>query len=186
MKTVVLVGCGKAKVKHAAPAKDLYTGALFRKARAWAERVGDEWGILSAKHFLVMPNQVIEPYDRKVHGLSRDYLRQWIWNTNWFIRSRWSLREKGIRFICLAGKDYAQAFHSPLLLPSMKIEAEFPLEGMGLGRRLQFLGRGSDGARSDSHPAESAPGGIPVAPTGQEIPKRRSLPLDSGVHQVYT
>lgn len=183
MKTVVLVGCGKSKLHHAAPAKDLYTGALFRKARAWAEKHGDEWGILSAKHFLVMPNQIVEPYERKLHGLSGDYLRQWIWNTNWFIRSRWSTWAVPTRFICLAGKEYAQAFNSTLLPVSNRIEAEFPMSGMGIGRRLQFLSRGSDGARSDSHPAESAPGGVPVAPAGQEeYSDSRRFSLDLSVH----
>lgn len=141
MKTVVLVGCGKSKLSRPAAAKDLYTGALFKKARAYAERIGDEWAILSAKHFLVMPNEVIEPYERQLKGLSPDYLRQWIWNTNWFIRSRWKVWENKIRFICLAGQEYAQAFDHEILSNGAKIDAEFPLAGMGIGQRLQFLSR---------------------------------------------
>lgn len=162
MKTVVLVGCGKSKLAHKAPARDLYTGTLFRKARAWAERHGDEWGILSAKHFLVMPDQIIEPYERRVQDLSRDYLKQWIWNTNWFIRARWACDTT--RFICLASKAYNQAFGKPV-----KINVEFPLEGMGIGKRIQWLslGRGSDGARNDARNAESVPGVAPVAPVAQ-------------------
>jgi hypothetical protein len=47
---VVLVACGKSKRPEACPARELYTGTLFRKARAWAERHGDAWAILSARH----------------------------------------------------------------------------------------------------------------------------------------
>ena len=139
MKTVVLVGCGKEKLDHEAKAKDLYTGQLFRKARAYAEKVGDEWAILSAKHFLLSPEEVIKPYERRLQGLHRDYLRQWVWNTNWGIRSRWKTWKNEVRFICLAGKDYAQAFDSKLLDPASKLKAEYPLAGLGVGSRLKWL-----------------------------------------------
>ncbi len=140
MKTVVLVGCGKSKLDHSAPAQDLYTGPLFRKARAWAEKHGDEWGILSAKHFLVMPDQVLKPYEKKLSDLSEDHLCRWVVTTNRQIRYRWKLWEGQIRVICLAGKDYAQAFDSDWLWPKAKIKAEYPLSGMGIGKRIQFLG----------------------------------------------
>jgi len=139
MKTIVLVGCGKGKLAHAAPARDLYTGPLFKKARAYAERVGDDWAILSAKHFLLPPDRVIEPYERKLKGLAHDYLKQWIWNTNWGIRSRWETWKNPVRFICVAGKEYAQALNSKLLGPTMRLEAEYPLEGLGVGSRLKWL-----------------------------------------------
>lgn len=141
MKTVVLVGCGKLKLGRAVPAKDLYIGPLFKKARAYAERTGDEWAVLSAKHFLVMPDEVIGPYERTLGKLDRDHLKQWIWNTNWFIRSRWETWKNPVRFICLAGKDYAQAFNSPLLPKDAWIGAEFPLDGFGIGQRLAFLAK---------------------------------------------
>lgn len=139
MKTVVLVGCGKEKLDRAAKAKDLYTGQLFRKARTYAERIGDEWAILSAKHFLLSPEEVIKPYERRLQGLHRDYLRQWVWNTNWGIRSRWKTWKNDVRFICLAGKDYAQAFESEMLDPASRLKAEYPLAGLGIGSRLKWL-----------------------------------------------
>jgi hypothetical protein len=49
----VLVSCVKDKLDHPAPAKDLYTSDLFRKARGYAERVGVPWFILSSEHGLV-------------------------------------------------------------------------------------------------------------------------------------
>ena len=58
-----LISCGARKLPHPAPARDLYTGSLFRAARAYAEASGIPWAILSARHGLVMPSTVIEPYD---------------------------------------------------------------------------------------------------------------------------
>lgn len=145
MKTIVLIGCGKTKLDHAAPAKDLYTGPLFRKARAWAERVGDEWAILSAKHHLVMPDQVIEPYDLCLEDLKPDYYRQWLTIANFEIVQRWPGQKSmvrgyvhlsGERFICLAGALYAAAFKGPT-----EFKVETPLQGMGVGKRLGFLSR---------------------------------------------
>lgn len=130
MKTIVLVGCGKEKLNHRAKAKDLYTGDLFRKARAYAEQLGDEWGILSAKHFLLMPDQMVDSYDLCLNDLDRDHMSQWIVNTNWQLRSRWP----GRKFVCLAGELYGRAFQKPV-----KLEAEFPMAGMSIGRRLQYL-----------------------------------------------
>ncbi len=43
------------------PAKDLYVSALFDKERAYAERTGIPWFILSAQHGLVAPDEVLEP-----------------------------------------------------------------------------------------------------------------------------
>lgn len=60
----LIVGCGAAKLDRAAPARELYTGSLFRAARAYAERSGLPWRILSAEHGLISPDKVIEPYDR--------------------------------------------------------------------------------------------------------------------------
>ena len=54
----VLVGCVKSKLDHPAPARDLYTSALFRKARAHAEATGGPWFVLSAEHGLHLPNIV--------------------------------------------------------------------------------------------------------------------------------
>ena len=74
--THILIGCGARKLDHAAPARDLYIGPLFRAARIYAEASGLPWAILSARYGLVMPEQVIEPYDyRLVHRAYRAWSR---------------------------------------------------------------------------------------------------------------
>lgn len=64
--TVGLVSCGGKKRDTASPARDLYIGDLFTKSKTWVEAFCDEWAILSAKHYLLMPDEVIEPYDLKL------------------------------------------------------------------------------------------------------------------------
>jgi hypothetical protein len=52
---ILLVTCVKSRTARPAAAKDLHTSALFRKDRAYAERAGDPWFILSAEHGLAAP-----------------------------------------------------------------------------------------------------------------------------------
>ena len=60
---VALVGCSATKLKHAAPARELYTSALFRAAYAYAETTCAAVLIVSAFHGVVAPKAVIRPYD---------------------------------------------------------------------------------------------------------------------------
>lgn len=161
--TVVLIGCGAAKQAKAAPAGELYTGNLFRAAREWAIAHGDRWGILSAKHGLLMPDTVIEPYDARVPTADDD-LRAWIFAVNaaiWgafyptggdpAVRARLGWKPytgptEAPRLIVLAGADYLQAIDGPKhrrlvgqgeqLRP---ITAECPLAGLELGERLRWF-----------------------------------------------
>jgi hypothetical protein len=72
-----LVACCSKKLSHAAPAKDLYCSQWFRLVRAVIEKRGEPWAILSAKHGLVFPDEVIEPYNETLHTKSPAELEQW-------------------------------------------------------------------------------------------------------------
>jgi hypothetical protein len=67
----------KSKLDHPAPARDLYTSALFRKERTYAEATGLPWYILSAEHGLVEPAETIEPYERSLSSTSSGYRATW-------------------------------------------------------------------------------------------------------------
>jgi hypothetical protein len=56
---VVLVGCVKTKLAHAAPARDLYTSTLFRGRRRYAEQTQRPWFILSARWGLLAPQEAV-------------------------------------------------------------------------------------------------------------------------------
>lgn len=79
---VALVSCGQTKLAYPAPARDLYTGPLFRSARAFVEaavaaRRYDAWYIISAEHYLVRPTEVLAPYDMTMAQRDTDRTRQW-------------------------------------------------------------------------------------------------------------
>jgi hypothetical protein len=146
VKTIVLVGCGKAKLDKPARAKDLYTGNLFRAARAYAELHGDTWRILSAKYGLVHPTEVIAPYDERID--SKTKLGKNLWNLT--VRNAiacslltWTTdREfEAVRFVCLAAADYLTFFDVDEDLKKCSV-IERPLEGMGIGQRVKFLMEG--------------------------------------------
>jgi hypothetical protein len=63
MRQLVILGCSKRKLPHAAKARDLYQGALFKAGMAYAGRIGADVAILSAKHGLLHPDDIIAPYD---------------------------------------------------------------------------------------------------------------------------
>ena len=74
---VGLVGCVKRKASHAVPAKDLYTSPLFRGRRRYVEGSCERWFILSAKHELVEPDRILEPYDLELKLLPVVERRAW-------------------------------------------------------------------------------------------------------------
>lgn len=134
--TVCLVGCGKHKLTRRAPARELYTGSLFRAARRYAEQC-DAWFILSAKYHLVHPDTVLAPYNQRLRASDA---------------SRWALvccsgighQVGGVayRVILLCGADYARPVRAQLEAWGKPVEE--PLAGLGLGRRLQWLKREAD------------------------------------------
>lgn len=63
---IALVGCGKSKASEPRPACELYTGSLFRAAYAHAVATSDRVFIVSAKHGLLRPDEVVEPYEHKL------------------------------------------------------------------------------------------------------------------------
>ncbi|MEW6059904.1 MAG: DUF6884 domain-containing protein [Actinomycetota bacterium] len=134
---VGLVSCSKAKLDHAAQARDLYSkSALFRGARCHVERTCDRWFVLSAKHGLVKPEQVLEPYNQTLNDASRAQRRAW--SARVLAQLHAELGDlRGITFELHAGAPYVDFGVADGLVHSGAI-VEKPLEGLGLGRRLRF------------------------------------------------
>ena len=139
MKKIVLVSCSSGKrKKQDCPclACDMYQSPLFRKSRAYAERVGDGgWFILSAEHGLLPPDKKIEHYDKNLKDLAPDELIAWGKHVFQDLRARFSPAEHG--FIILAGKKYCE-FLNPRLKEA-GFEIYLPLEGLGIGKRMSRL-----------------------------------------------
>jgi len=72
-----LVGCVKSKHDKPMAARDLYTSPLFRGRRRYVEHTCKRWFVLSAKHGLVDPDTVLEPYDETLKNAGRGERQRW-------------------------------------------------------------------------------------------------------------
>lgn len=135
---VALVSCGKTKLAHPAPARDMYVGGLFKAARRYVEQGYDAWWILSARFGLVHPAEIIPPYEATLNGASLDELRTWVNKVDGRFRcsnyGRWS--QAGGRLIVdiYAGKAYSE----PLLREwaNLSWEVNDVHHGLQIGQRL--------------------------------------------------
>ena len=97
----------KSKCDAPCAAKDLYDSPLWRSRRAYAERFGTDWYILSAKHGLVAPEKTIAPYDLALTNLRAAERRTWSRKVLDDLAARVpDLRESTIEIH--AGKAYAE------------------------------------------------------------------------------
>ena len=132
--TVGLVGCASQKLQRPAPARELYVSQLFKKASAYAELTCDRWYILSAKHGLVHPDAIIEPYDMLLgtnHSTTSRIQQRAAW-----VREQMAVEFAGlenVKFIALAGEQCRAA-----LLHS-QWPSEVPMKGLGIGQRPGWL-----------------------------------------------
>ncbi len=133
-KTIALVACVAGKADRPRPAGSLYTSAWFRKASAYAEREADAWYILSAKYGLVGPEEVIAPYNETLNTMPVAERRAWAKRV---LRALLDVVLPGDRVIMLAGIRYRE--HLVGSLETMGCEVEVPMEGLGIGKQLQWL-----------------------------------------------
>lgn len=135
---ITLVPCVKTKQDKAAQAGELYISAGFLLARAYAKHHGD-WLILSAKHGVLEPTEIVEPYDETLKDKGRDERKTWAKAVTADLLSR---SEPGDTFLILAGNRYREYLIEPLLNAERKVEV--PMEGMSMGFQRQWLGQELD------------------------------------------
>lgn len=147
--TLVIVGCGKAKREAGADARDLYTGPLFKAARRWAESFGTRWLIASAEHRLVWPTTPLEPYDTTLKGKGADFKKEWRFGCSSKLQQSLALFGWPDHVVILAGADYVDLLTT---CPFLKSHPDIivPLAGLGIGHRLQWLGRMEDVEKKDA------------------------------------
>jgi len=142
-KPLLLVACCGPKLDHPAEAQDIYVSDLFRKARAYAESHGGDWLILSAKHGVIEPTRVIEPYDQRppvTRAGKRAFAQE-------LAAQLHKYRDRDI--IVLAGESYCGWIYA--LDVSRLVDGEWitssavfrnvhrPLKGMGIGQQKAWL-----------------------------------------------
>lgn len=142
LRVVGLVACSKAKLDHAAPARELYQGALFKLARAYVEATCDEWLILSAFHGVVHPDTVIQPYERSLADMPREARKAWGGRTGADIARRYGYGHHAdtptATFLVLASASYVDPMRSGIFVRWLHASS-MPLRGLGIGHQKAWL-----------------------------------------------
>lgn len=136
--TIVLISCSKSKLAKPALARELYTGQLFKKAVAWAERHGHQWFVISALHGLVAPTQSLAPYNYSLKERCGSRERE-----SWAHRTIRALLPNhlpnGSRAVLIMPELYRRFIQPELQRAS--ITYSNPLERLSIGKQMQWLDR---------------------------------------------
>ncbi|CAN5811295.1 hypothetical protein BH24CHL3_BH24CHL3_01800 [soil metagenome] len=147
--TLIIVSCGKSKLWDRDPAhgpakaQDAYIGAPFRINRAYAERFGDEWIVLSAKYGFVHPGfQVAGPYEvtfkhEKTGPIKISQLQAQVQQLD---LHRFST------VVGLGGVEYRRVIG--LAFANQPVSLEFPFAGQRLGIMMRSTKRAIDSGQS--------------------------------------
>lgn len=149
--TFVIVGCGAAKREKSRgkrwPAKDLYTSTYFGKKREYAETVGDQWMILSAKHGLVPPGENLRPYDTSINDLGERALDELAHEVGMELIEwvAWAQsNDVSPRLVVLAGRKYLDPLRQREAFSTAGVERgiQYPLQQNdlgGIGEQMAWL-----------------------------------------------
>lgn len=135
-RALVLVSCSKMKLDHPAPARDLYSSTAFRLKRALAEHRDGAWVILSAKHGVLNPEQVVEPYDLTLTSMGVKARKEWAQQV---LTVLLPLAVSHGKVISFAGQRYVEYLLGPLEESGVIVQE--PLKGLRQGEQLALLSR---------------------------------------------
>lgn len=153
-RSIVLISCVKRKHPYRAKAKELYDSTLFRAQRAYAERFGDQWFILSARHGLLDPECEIDSYEETLKDASSKQKRDWSERVYSDLQRHTQPDDK---ITITAGEDYCR-YLVPLLVKRGH-EVRRPVKGLRMGfipGRLRELIAGTS-SQGPSQTAQTIP-----------------------------
>ncbi len=94
------------------------------------------WRILSAKYGVLDPLAVVEPYEHTLNKMPIAARREWARDA---LASLLTLVAAGDTVVFLAGERYREHLVSPLREAGIRVE--IPMEGLQIGRQLQWLSK---------------------------------------------
>jgi hypothetical protein len=123
---VVLIGSSGAMGDAPGPAGDLFSSAGFARAREHAERLGYPWFVLSAKHGLLEPGDVVGPFDLQFGDQPVGYRTAW---GEWVAAQLADrLRLQDVVVEVHGGVDFAQPLRKPLARRGAALELPLPIQ----------------------------------------------------------
>ena len=139
---LTLIPCTKNKQEGVHKAKDLYTGDNFTKHRKYAEQSGNPWAILSAKHHILDPEEMVENYDTP---MSRRKGEQDQWGSQLKPKLLAHMKKLGIDPVhgveieTLAGGAYNQPMRQALQGHEQIKHINEPMRGLGQGQKKTWM-----------------------------------------------
>lgn len=133
---VALVGCGKRKRPGEHEARNLYSGALFQKSLAYAERTHVDVFILSARHGLLSRDEVVQWYDARL-STARDDQQAWAIKVGSQLIDRYT--KCRLDLFVLAGAAYVEPLRWYVERTRGRWTIRAPMQGRQVGERLRWL-----------------------------------------------
>ena len=130
-----MVSCVSKKQLGIHKAKDLYVSEWFKKARQYVENNNyDKWYILSAKYYLVDPEQKLSYYEMYLPKQNKEYKKEWgvIVSEQLIIPN-----EEKVEIDIFAGMEYRK--YLVPLLETRGFKVNVPLQGLGIGSQLKWF-----------------------------------------------
>ena len=131
--TLALIACCSQKLNQSAPAKEVYSSALFTNSRTYVEQQGWDYYILSAKYGLISPDSIIDSYNQTLKTLSKQERNQWGKTVALQVQD---VAPPGAKLVVLAGADYRRFL--TYITPDL-YDISIPLQGLGIGQQLAWL-----------------------------------------------
>lgn len=139
---LTLIPCTGGKNEGTHKAKDLYKGDNFTKHRKYAEASGNPWAIVSAKHHILDPDEMVSNYDTPMPKRKNE---QQQWGEQLKPKLINHLKrlginpEHGVEIETLAGNDYNSPMKSALLGHEQIKGINAPMQGLGQGRKKTWM-----------------------------------------------
>ena len=74
---LAIISCSKSKLPGPQRVRELYIGELFKLSVKAAEVLAERWVVISGRHGVLHPDDIIESYDESVMTKSRNQREQW-------------------------------------------------------------------------------------------------------------
>jgi hypothetical protein len=121
---LVLIGSSGATTAEPVPVAHLFASPGFARARERAVRSGHPWFVLTAKHGLLDPADVVGPYDVQLGDRSAGYRSAW---GKWVVAQLAErVRLDGVTVEVHGGVDFAQPLRQPLARRGAALELPLP------------------------------------------------------------
>lgn len=140
--SIGLVSCCGPKLVNEAPARALYISPLFKKSLLLAELRHAFVYVVSVEHGLVHPDALVEPYDKTMADVAKEWRAIW-GNRVWSSLCGRHAKDGIMQVHFYAGKEYVSPIRAAGHGSFLRGYAEWfePMRKMQFGQRLSWLNK---------------------------------------------